>query len=517
MLDLQQLYAQVLDYIKGIWIKKRYILLTSWVICPLGFAYIVALPDTYSSSARVHVDTRSMLAPLLRGLIINPNQSQEISLIARTLKSRENLERIARETDLDITVIGPGAFDELISQLGSDIKIGSGGRSNIFNISFKHENPNVAKNVVQETLNLLIETSLGKSRVESDSAYQFLQQQIDEYEQRLIEAEMRVADFKRKYSDILPETGSYYSRLKAAESNLNETNRTIREVESQIESLKSNLQLMQSSGDQGSAGSLIPTRYDARIQSLENKLDELKLRFTDEHPDVIEAKSLLSRLNESRDNEIKSYIASLENATSMSIDNPLSIDISQLESQLASLNIRKEDFETKILELETKIDFVPQLELEQKSLNRNYGIIKAKYEELLSRQDSAELGKKADISDDDLKFRVISPPTMPRQPSGPNRILLYTGVLVFGFVSGLGLAFLLSQFSPVLMRAQQLSSIVNIPVYGSVANIDARDIKRRNSRNLFIFLLSSSILLTVYASLVLATLLNINIYQRFIA
>ena len=26
---------------------------------------------------------------------------------------------------------------------------------------------------------------------------------IDEYEQRLIEAEMRVADFKRKYSDIL--------------------------------------------------------------------------------------------------------------------------------------------------------------------------------------------------------------------------------------------------------------------------------------------------------------------------
>ena len=180
MLDLQQLYAQVLDYIKGIWIKKRYILLTSWIICPLGFAYIVALPDTYSSSARVHVDTRSMLAPLLRGLVINPNQSQEISLIARTLKSRENLERIARETDLDITVIGPGAFDELISQLGSDIKIGSGGRSNIFNISFKHENPNIAKNVVQETLNLLIETSLGKSRVESDSAYQFLQQQIDE-------------------------------------------------------------------------------------------------------------------------------------------------------------------------------------------------------------------------------------------------------------------------------------------------------------------------------------------------
>lgn len=517
MLDLQQLYAQVLDYIKGIWIKKRYILLTSWIICPLGFAYVLTLPDTYSSSARVHVDTRSMLAPLLRGLVINPNPSQEISLIARTLKSRENLERIARETDLDITVIGPGAFDELISELNSNIRISSGGRSNIFNISFRHENPNVAKNVVQETLNLLIETSLGKSRVESDSAYQFLQQQIDEYEQRLIEAEMRVADFKRKYSDILPETGSYYSQLKSAEANLNETKRTIRETESRIASLKRNLELMSQAGDSESAGSLVPTRYDNRIQALENKLDELKLRFTDEHPDVIEAKSLLARLNTLRDKEVKSYIDSLENATSMSADNPLSIDISQLESQLASLNIRKEDFESKILELETKIDFVPQLELEQKALNRNYGIIKAKYEELLSRQDSAELGKKADISDDDLKFRVISPPSLPRQPSGPNRILFYTGILIFGFAGGLAIAFVLSQFSPVLMRAQQLASLVNVPVYGTVANLHAKEIKKRNTRNLFIFLTSSAILVMIYGSLVLASLLNINIYQRFIA
>ena len=122
MFDLQQLYAQVLDYLKGIWIKKRYILIVSWLVCPIGFVYILTLPDTYSSSARVHVDTRSMLAPLLRGLVINPNQAQEVSLIAKTLKSRENLERIARETDLDIKAIGPGAFDQLIRELERDIR-----------------------------------------------------------------------------------------------------------------------------------------------------------------------------------------------------------------------------------------------------------------------------------------------------------------------------------------------------------------------------------------------------------
>ncbi len=514
MFDLQQLYAQVLDYLKGIWIKKRYILIVSWLVCPIGFVYILTLPDTYSSSARVHVDTRSMLAPLLRGLVINPNQAQEVSLIAKTLKSRENLERIARETDLDIKAIGPGAFDQLIRELERDIKISSGGRSNIYNISYMNQVPSTARDVVQETLNLLIEGSLGQNRVQSDSAYQFLQQQIDEYEQRLIEAEMRVADFKRKYSDILPETGSYYSRLKTAESNLLTTRRTIEEIQQQIESLKKNIKLMQNadSGD----GSLIPTRYDSRIASLESKLDELRLRFTDEYPDVIETKNLIAKLSELRRNEVESYIASIENISSMSADNPLSIDISQLESQLASLKVRESNFESSIAELQAKIDFVPQLELEQKALNRDYGIIKSKYEQLLQRQDSAQLGKKADISDDDLKFRVISPPVLPRQPSGPNRILLYTATLVVGFAGGLGLAFLVSQFSPVLMRAEQLNSLVSLPIYGTVTDLGINTVKRKQRKHLYIFLILSSILIAIYGALVLLSMMNINLYERFV-
>lgn len=513
MFDLQQLYAQTLDYLKGIWIKKRYILFVSWLICPLGFLYVLSLPDTYSSSARVHVDTRSMLAPLLRGLVINPNQAQEVSLIAKTLKSRENLERIARETDLDLKAIGPGAFDQLIKELEGDIRISSGGRSNIYNISYNNQDPNIARNVVQETLNLLIEGSLGKNRVQSDSAYQFLQQQIDEYEQRLTEAEMRVADFKRKYSDILPETGSYYSRLKTAESNLATTRRTMVEIKEQITSLRKNVKLMQSAGS--NEGARIPTRFDSRIEALENKLDELKLRFTDEHPDVIETNNLLDRLIALREKEVESYIASIENASSMSADNPLSIDIGQLESQLALLQVRESDYESQIAELQAKIDFVPQLELEQKALNRDYGIIKSKYEQLLQRQDSAELGKKADISDDDLKFRVISPPILPRQPSGPNRVLLYTVTLVIGFAGGLGLAFIVSQFSPVLMRAEQLSALVSLPIYGTVADLEIASVRKKQRKHLLIFLALSSILLATYGALVLLSMMNINLYERF--
>ena len=111
MQDLQQTLVQILDYVKGIWIKKRYVMLFSWLICPIGFIYVATLPDQYASRAQVFVDTRSVLQPLLRGLAIQTNPDQEIQMMAKTLLSRSNVEIIARESDLDIAAQTEAQFE----------------------------------------------------------------------------------------------------------------------------------------------------------------------------------------------------------------------------------------------------------------------------------------------------------------------------------------------------------------------------------------------------------------------
>jgi len=124
MQDLQATIQQVLDYIKGIWIKKRYIIISSWLVCPLGLFFVSQMPDVYESKARVYADTRSMLQPLLRGLAVQTDPDTEIQMIAKTLLSRPNLEEIARNTDLDIAANSPQEFwDQLLSgeDLVSDI------------------------------------------------------------------------------------------------------------------------------------------------------------------------------------------------------------------------------------------------------------------------------------------------------------------------------------------------------------------------------------------------------------
>ena len=518
MQDLQQTLIQVLDYIKGVWIKKRYVIIFSWLICPVGFLYVASLPDVYSSKAQVFVDTRSVLQPLLRGLAIQTNPDQEIQMMAKTLLSRSNVEKIARESDLDITTTTEAEFEALVTNLTKDIQLSSTGRDNIFNISFSNESPSTAQRVVQETLDLFVEGALGNNRKDTDTAGRFLDEQIAEYESRLTEAEQRLANFKRQYNDILPLAGSYYSSLQNLNDELEATRLQIRQTQQQAETLKKQISSAKQNDSFGVTNQdepVLRTRYDERIKALEEELDRLSLRFTDLHPDVIETKALLDSLEKSRDQEIKAFLSAdgdEQNQPLSELNREIKLEASRLESQIASLQVKETDLLRKITELESKVDLIPQIEAESSALNREYGVTKEKYEELLSRRESADLSRRADVSAEDLQFRIIEPPLLPKRPSGPNRLIFYTVVLVLGFGSGIGVAFLISQLSPILIRPKQLLNVSDYPIWGTVTHLNIEQINKTNRNRLLVFLLSSGTILAMYGALVAAEIMNMDLF-----
>ena len=516
MQELQSLFILGSDYLKGIWIKKRYVIICSWLICPAGFLYVANQPDFYASAATVHVDTRSMLQPLLRGLAIQTNKEQEIRLMARTFFTPENVAKIARNADLDLTTKTDAQFDSLVNRLKNQINLKSTSRDNIYRVSYQNKNPVVAQRVVQETLNLFVEGALGDNRRNTDSAERFIDNEIAEYENRLMESEQRLADFKRNYADILPVQGSFYSRLENQKSQLASVELGIRQTQKRLEAFAkqlSNAKSQLSSGNTENSG--LTTRYDARIRSLEQKLDELSLRFTEQHPDVIETKSLLETLEARRSEEIEALIASSgeEPVQLNELSRDLSLEMSRLESQLASQIVQRDDIASNILELQSKIDLVPQIEAESTALNRDYGILKQKYNALLTRKESAELAKRAELSGEDIQFKILQPPNLPGKPAGPKRILQYLLVLILGFSAGLGLAFLISQLSPVLFRASQLKSITDYPVLGVVGHLEIDKVRKRNRFRIVIFAISTGIILMMFAAVIAIDVTNKTILQ----
>ncbi len=494
MQELQSLFILGSDYLKGIWIKKRYVIICSWLICPAGFLYVANQPDYYASAATVHVDTRSMLQPLLRGLAIQTNKEQEIRLMARTFFTPENVAKIAK----------------------NQINLNSTSRDNIYRVSYQNKNPVVAQRVVQETLNLFVEGALGDNRRNSDNAERFIDNEIAEYENRLMESEQRLADFKRNYSDILPVQGSFYSRLENEKNRLSAVELEIRQTKKQLEAFAKQLANAKTQLSNGSTeNSGLTTRYDSRIRSLEQKLDELSLRFTEQHPDVIETKLLIEALEARRSEEIEVLIKNSgeEPVQLNSLSRDLSLEMSRLESQLASQTVQRDDIASRILELQSKIDLVPQIEAESTALNRDYGILKSKYNALLTRKESAELAKRAELSGEDIQFKILQPPKLPGKPAGPKRILQHVLVLFAGFGAGLGLAFLVSQFSPVLFRSSQLKTITDYPVLGVVGHLEITKVKRRNRFRIFVFAISTGVILLMFAAVIAIDITNKTILQ----
>lgn len=512
MKELQQAIELLYTYLQGVWLRRRYIVITAWLFCPIGWLYVYNMPPTFEASAKLYVETSTVLEPLLRGLTLTKNSSDEVKLIARTLLSRPNLEKIARATDLDIEAKDDKAFEALIDGLQKQIQISSAGRENLYVISYDNPKPQLALKVVQETLNTFVESQLGSSRADSQAAERFLVTEIAEYERRLVAAEIRLSDFKKNKMAMLPSSESnYYGQISAEKQKLEEAKLVLRELETRLASAQSQL-----TGEEPvfgvmpySSGSNAPmTQFDDRIRSLKAQLDNLLIRFTEQHPDVLEVKRRIEQLEIQRQDE-------LAQIAKMSAENPgqsaslnqnsfyqeLRISVSRLSSEVASAKVRVQAYTAKVADLESKLNLIPEIEAEFTGLNRDYDITKSKYEALLARRESAELSRRANASDQDVQFNVIEPPRVPLTPSGPNRGLFYTLVLIVGIGLGVFIAFLRSLISPVLSRASQLKSISDYPVFGVVSHTDKRKILKQIRLHFFYFSLLSGGLLLCYIAL----------------
>ena len=54
---MQEIIEQIVDYLKGIWLKRRFIIISTWLICPFAWVFISQLDNVYESEARIYADT----------------------------------------------------------------------------------------------------------------------------------------------------------------------------------------------------------------------------------------------------------------------------------------------------------------------------------------------------------------------------------------------------------------------------------------------------------------------------
>ena len=227
---MQEQLSEILYFLKGALKYKWTALIMTWVLSICGWTYVSMMPDKYTSVAKVHVETRTMLQPLLSGMAIEADVRGLLRVMQQLMFTKGNLEQITKLSDLDKTIRTPTEQEELINDLKKDIHI-NGGTEDIFTIQYEASSPDMAKNVVQAVLTVFSEQTQLSTHGNSDSAQRFIDEQIQEYEMRLRNGEKARENFKRTNLGLLPgQGGDQIGKIQAMSKELEDAKLGLKEA-----------------------------------------------------------------------------------------------------------------------------------------------------------------------------------------------------------------------------------------------------------------------------------------------
>lgn len=505
---------QATGILRAMW-KHRWLGLgVAWGVGALSAGAILLVPNKYEASARIYVDTQSILKPLLSGLAVQPNVEQQIVMLSRTLISRPNVEKLIRMADLDLDSNTKEDRDALADRLIKSIEIKGAPqqtlpRDNLYTIVYRDPEPDKARRVVQSMVSIFVESSLGDTRKDTDSARKFIDEQIKVYEQKLEAAENRLKEFKMRNLEIQVEDGkSTANRLADLGMELNRARVELRAAENSRDAIKRQVAgeepILQPDGEGSESGIPVP-EIDGRIEVQQRNLDTMLQRYTEEHPDVLGARRLIKELEEQKRQEILTRRkAAGTNPAAVFSNNPvyqqLKISLAEAEANVASLQTRVEDYEARHRQLKEFMKVAPRIEAEFSQLNRDYDVNKKNYEALVARRESASISGNLDSVAGVADFRLVDPPRVAPQPVAPNRLLLFPLGLIFSLGAGAFACFAASRLRPVFFDSRSLRVLTGLPLLGSVAPLESESARRQEKSELKRFFIAFGGLLAAYAT-----------------
>jgi len=512
------LFEQVLTYLRSAWYYRWQAAATAWIVALSGWTIVYLMPNRYEAHARVFVDTDSMLRPLLSGLAVQPNTDQVVTMMSRTLISRINVEKLVQMADLGSQT--PEEHEQLVVRLIRELTIRSAGRENLYTISYSDRDRERAKRVVQALLTLFVQRSVGDKRKDSDTARQFIEEQLQSYSEKLTAAENAVTEFKRKHQGVMPADGrDFFAALNEAKAAFRRATLDLKEAVNSRDAIKQ--QMSQMSGEARSASEaqdMTPAQseLDLRIQGLEQKLDGLRLTYTEQHPDIIALSRIIGQLREQKAAEESQKkpptgeLARPVGRTTQGERSPygqLMVSLATAEANVAAMRARVAEHETRYSELQAAANALPQIDAEYKQLTRDYEVIRARYDKLLERREQAQISGAVEASDVAMEFRIIDPPTVPLAPTTPDRPRLMTLVLFAALGCGLGFAFLMTRVRTTFGDEHQLREASGISVLASVPMTFNDEQSKRRVRGVFALASSCLGLLCAYAAIMTSLVL----------
>jgi polysaccharide chain length determinant protein (PEP-CTERM system associated) len=401
-----------------------------------------------------------------------------IKVLTYALNSRTLVLKVINALDLNVKAMSDAETEDLIKafQKNTEIKVKD---KDLFIISFKHSNPRIARDYVNTLVRSYIEENVSSKREESYGATKFLSEQITTYKQKLEKAEAAVVDFKRQKGGVINlDEGRLLQEINTAQQKLYDLQLRRRLLEGQLRATQKT-----------------PDPLLANLQTLKKRLDELRVEYTDNYPEVIKVRT-----------DIESLQEQINARKGANFSSPDPQDVQKTEAELSAIKSSEISLQRYIAANQSLLNNAPTAKAALEKLEAEKNNQKNMYDQLFARHDQSEVSKQMELQDKSATFRIVDPAVMPAKPISPDRIRIILMGMVAGLASGVGLLLLLDLLDQSVKEVSTLKAL-GVPVLAVIPMMKTDDdVQVERRRDLRLYVMSGLYFSLILAVLVLETL-----------
>lgn len=498
--------------------KRRWLILVPFVVASAVTTVVATLlPDQYrSESLMIVIPQRvpeSYVKPAVRSSIQDRLQS-----ISQQILSRTRLANIIEELGLYPEERRTMLFEDVVQQMRDDISIRVD-RGDAFRVSYVSEDRVMAMRVTERVAQLFIDENLRNREIQAEGTTQFLQAQLDEARQRLIEHEKKLEAYRLAHAGELPDQlDTNLTVIHNTQSQIQSTVAAIAQDQDRLRGLEMTLADLQADP----LGSMAPEAATpesgdpaARLVAARKALRSLQLRLKAEHPDVIRMKRIISELEGVvAQDQLAEPLSPEASAPTTPAEAQRQRRLRELNQQVASLKEQIGNKESEVRRLrgvmagyQARAEAAPTRHTELIQLTRDYSTLQDLYTSLLKKSEESKMAVDLETRQIGEQFRVIDPARVAERPFSPNRPLIIMFGSVFGLGLGLALAALAEYRDNSLRTEQDVLGVLSLPVLAMIPVMTTADERARLRRKrLRMALATGVVLVAAIAAAVFVTL-----------
>ena len=474
--------------VREIYHRRVMIVTLFLVVSLLAVAAGLVMPKRYTTSTDLIVDDRNILQPLMEGTAVSTGVSDRARLARELIFGQRSLGEVYRRSGLREEGLSPVEEERALQDLKAATRVSSHGE-NLIRITYQDHDPHRAQRVAELFAELFIQGSREAKQRESRKAFEFIDEQVEAYHTKLVEAERRLKEFRsHNLGARAGSESSINNRINELTSRIERTELELKEAQVQQASLERQL-----SGQAAITVSLTREgQFRGQLAELQQRLDELLLRYTESHPDVQRVRSQIGALRGAVEGERERREQAEQEADAGDfVDENISLNplYQQLRSQLSEIRTRVDTLRARLEESERQLEReiargqqVHEGEAVLAELTRDYEVNKEIYQDLLRRRENARVSMQMDERNHGLALRVEEAARLPRQSDGLRLVHMAGAGLFAGLALPLSLVVLVVRFDPRLRSPESLGGHLEVPVLGIVPHLNNAPERRHRRR-----------------------------------